>query len=64
MALLMAAAVGLQIGLDGNIYVSFFLYIVLLDFTVFTKQQSTVDWGTETYVVKKYAEYFTNNSRT
>lgn len=62
MAVLFVAAVGLQIGFNGSIYVSCFLFFVLLDFMVFSKQQSSVDWSTDTYVVKKYAEYFTNNT--
>ena len=61
LALLIVAAVGLQIGLNGNIYVSFFLFFALLDIMVFTKQQSAVDRSTDTYVVKKYAEYFIDN---
>ncbi len=61
LALLIVVAVGLQIGLNGNIYVSFFLFFALLDIMVFTKQQSAVDWSTDTYVVKKYAEYFIDN---
>lgn len=49
---LLLLAVALQIILNLNVYTTSILFFGILDYTVFTKQQSLVDKYSETYVVK------------
>jgi hypothetical protein len=49
---LLLLAVALQMSLSINAYITSILFFGLLDFTVFTRQQSLVDKYSDTYIVR------------
>lgn len=53
MAALLLLAVALQMYLNLNAYITSILFFCILDFTVFTRQQSLVDKYSDTLVVKQ-----------
>lgn len=52
MTALLLSAVIIQMSLNINAYITSILFFFILDFTVFTRQQSLVDKYSDTYVVK------------